>query len=47
MDNKKLFLGIFLVFIVLMGSSSVFAEDITENIDSQDTAIAISEITIL
>ena len=43
MDNKKLFLGIFLVFIVLMGSSAVFAEDISENIDSDDTTIAISE----
>jgi parallel beta-helix repeat protein len=43
MDNKKLFLGIFLVFIVLMGSSAVFAEDISQDIDLHDTAIAISE----
>ena len=43
MDNNKIFLGIFLVFIVLMSSNIVFAEDISENISQQNNLIAISE----
>ena len=42
MDCKKLLLGIFIVFIVLMGSSMVFAEDISDDTSSQDNTLAIS-----
>ena len=43
MDNKKIILSIFLVFIVLMSSSMVFAEDISDNDSSSDDVLAISE----
>ena len=43
MTFKKLILGIFLVFIVLMGSSMVFAEDVSADISSHDNTLAISD----
>ncbi|MBR6023928.1 MAG: right-handed parallel beta-helix repeat-containing protein [Methanobrevibacter sp.] len=43
MNNKKLLLGIFLVFIVILSSNMVFAEEISQDTSSQDNTIAISE----
>ena len=43
MNYKKLLMGIFLVFIIIMSSNMVFAEDISQNIDSQDNTLAIIE----
>ena len=43
MDNKKILLGIFLVFIVLFSSNMAFAEDVSDDISHQDNIIAISE----
>ena len=40
MNCKKLLLGIFLVFIVLMSSSMVFAEDVSDDRSSQDNTLA-------
>ncbi|MCR5027549.1 MAG: right-handed parallel beta-helix repeat-containing protein [Methanobrevibacter sp.] len=42
MNNKKLLLGIFLIFIVLIGSNVVFAEETSGNNSSQETPIAVS-----
>ena len=43
MTFKKLILGIFLVLIVLMGSSMGFAEDVSSDISSPDNTLAISD----
>ena len=42
MNNKKILLGIFLIFIVLISTNVVFAEDVSDDTDSQDNNIAIS-----
>lgn len=47
MNYKKLLMGIFLVFIIIMSSNMVFAEDISQNIDSQDNTLAIIENDII
>ncbi|MBR0271904.1 MAG: right-handed parallel beta-helix repeat-containing protein [Methanobrevibacter sp.] len=43
MNTKKIILSIFLVFIVLLSSSMVFAEDVLDNSSSSDDVLAISE----
>ena len=43
MNYKKLLMGIFLVLIVLMGSSMAFAEDISDDTSSQDSGLAVDE----
>ena len=43
MNTKKIILSIFLVFIVLLSSSMVFAEDVSDNSSSSDDVLAISE----
>ena len=42
MNNKKITFGIFLIFIVLIGSNIVFAEDVSDDTSLQDDNIAIS-----
>jgi parallel beta-helix repeat protein len=42
MNNKKLIFGIFIVFIIIMGSSIAFAEDVSDDASSQHNTLAIS-----